>query len=277
MNTSENKPYIFISYAHADSERVMPAISALQNSRVNLWYDNGIVAGSEWPEFIAEKVMNCTSFVLFVSKAYLESQNCKRELNFAISRKKNILSIFLEEVELSPGVEMQLGSYQAIFRNRFFSDKEFHSSLSAESFFNNCRVGIGETVETPETKQTAGFRTGYRSDAVNTPDHNGNASGDDRFSSIKKLFSKSSSAAAQPAAKKNKYVAAVLAIFLGSFGANYFYLGSFLWGILSIVLYWSAVPLLFNLVLGFRYIFMTDENFQRKAARKARPWEYFFK
>ena len=116
--SASNKPYVFISYAHRDSDAVLPVIQAMKRSGINLWYDEGIAAGSEWPEYIAEKVMHCSKFLLFISNHYLDSQNCKREINFAISRKKDILSVYLEDVDLSPGMEMQLGTYQAFFRKR---------------------------------------------------------------------------------------------------------------------------------------------------------------
>jgi len=139
VDSTKKSPYVFISYAHADGTVVIPGVMAMKNSNIELWYDEGIEAGSEWPEFIAQKVVACDKFVLFVSRAYLESQNCKRELNFAISRKKDILSIFIEDVELSPGMEMQLGTYQAIYRNRFADDLSFYDSLCREHFFDFCR------------------------------------------------------------------------------------------------------------------------------------------
>ena len=36
------KPYIFVSYAHKDSEVVMRAIALLQQSGFRVWYDEGI-------------------------------------------------------------------------------------------------------------------------------------------------------------------------------------------------------------------------------------------
>lgn len=134
-----NNSYVFISYAHADRERVLLCLEAMEKSDINIWYDEGIAAGSEWPEYIAEKVALCTRFVLFVSNSYLESQNCKRELNFAISRNKEILTIYLENVNLTNGMEMQLGTYQAVFKNRFKSDFEFYTSLCGEAYFDVCR------------------------------------------------------------------------------------------------------------------------------------------
>ena len=50
------EPYIFVSYAHKDSEAVLPIIAALQDRGFRIWYDAGIEAGTEWPEYIAEQL-----------------------------------------------------------------------------------------------------------------------------------------------------------------------------------------------------------------------------
>ena len=46
-------PYIFISYSHQDSEKVIKTIKPLQDHLYRLWYDEGIPAGSDWPRNIA--------------------------------------------------------------------------------------------------------------------------------------------------------------------------------------------------------------------------------
>ena len=154
FSVDNNNSYVFISYAHKDSAIVLPCIEAMKKKGVNLWYDEGIAAGSEWPEYIAQKVVGCAKFVLFISNAYLQSQNCKRELNFAISRKKDILSVYIQDVNLSPGMEMQLGTYQAIYRNRFDSAIQFHNAMANEPYFDGCRILHTETVESQEPSQT---------------------------------------------------------------------------------------------------------------------------
>ncbi len=49
-----NEPYIFVSYAHANSPEVMRVISDMHERGYRIWYDEGIEVGSEWPECIAE-------------------------------------------------------------------------------------------------------------------------------------------------------------------------------------------------------------------------------
>lgn len=42
---SEN--YIFVSYAHKDTEEVFPIMESLRRRGYRLWYDDGIAPGSE--------------------------------------------------------------------------------------------------------------------------------------------------------------------------------------------------------------------------------------
>ena len=39
------KPYIFVSYAHVDSETVLPIAEELHKRGYRVWYDEGIEAG----------------------------------------------------------------------------------------------------------------------------------------------------------------------------------------------------------------------------------------
>ena len=135
-----SRPYIFISYAHKDSHRVMPIISALAERGFNVWYDAGIEVGTEWPDFIAKKLVGSSCFIAFLSKNYVESNNCKQEIEFAISRGKDVLSVYLEDFELPLGLSMRLGLYQSVFRNRFSSDSAFVSELAKAEILKHCKA-----------------------------------------------------------------------------------------------------------------------------------------
>ncbi|MBR4017481.1 MAG: toll/interleukin-1 receptor domain-containing protein [Oscillospiraceae bacterium] len=137
-----SEPYIFVSYAHSDSDRVLPVISALQERGFRIWYDAGIEAGTEWPEYIAQYLNDCNSFVAFMSCHAANSHNCRREINFAIKLRKEPLVIYLEDVELSLGMQMQLDSLQAIYRTRHSDDDSFLTELCRSRLLSPCR---GET------------------------------------------------------------------------------------------------------------------------------------
>ena len=114
-----NKPFIFISYSHKDTPYVMDVVEALDAQGIRVWYDGGIEAGSEWPEYIANHLTACGCVLCFVSKNYADSDNCRRELTFSLNLKKPTLSLYMEQFEMSPGLQMQLGLVQAVFCDRF--------------------------------------------------------------------------------------------------------------------------------------------------------------
>lgn len=119
---NENMPFIFISYSHKDSEMVLPIISRLGAEGYNVWYDAGIEAGTEWDENVAKHIEKCTYFVVFVSKHYIDSKNCKDELNYSRDLDKEMFLIYLEDVDLPAGMAMRLNRIQAVFWNKYMPD-----------------------------------------------------------------------------------------------------------------------------------------------------------
>lgn len=96
------RPFLFISYAHRQSEAVIRTIRILHDKNYRLWYDEGIPAGSDWPANIAEHMQSCERVIFFLSARSMESQNCYSEMRTAFRLKKPILVVPLEDVELEP-------------------------------------------------------------------------------------------------------------------------------------------------------------------------------
>lgn len=61
------EPYIFVSYAHGDSDRVFPDICHLHQKGYRIWYDEGIPLGRDWPTEIARALRSTRVFLVFVS------------------------------------------------------------------------------------------------------------------------------------------------------------------------------------------------------------------
>ncbi len=140
-----DKEFIFISYSHKDNALVFPVIEKLAENGFRVWYDEGIDPGSEWPETIAEHLSKAYCVIAFISNNSINSNECKREISFALRKKINFISIFLEPTELSPGMEMQLSAYQAIIKHMIPSDSEFYSKLFEAKVLSKCR----EEIQTP--------------------------------------------------------------------------------------------------------------------------------
>ena len=140
-----DSPYIFISYSHKDSNVVFDIIGQLQMKQYRIWYDEGIDPGTEWDENIAEHVENCGYFIALLSKAYLESSNCKDELNYARELEKPRLLVYLEDVQLPGGMRMRLSRLQAIHKYKYSSIDQFTAKLVETNGLEVCR-GYYETI-----------------------------------------------------------------------------------------------------------------------------------
>ena len=121
--------FIFISYAHRNSDKVIPIIAKMQADGYRVWFDEGIDPGTEWDANIANHVRSCDLMIAFISKEYLNSENCKDELNFARDLGKNRILIYLENVELPDGMAMRLNRLQAIHQYKYEDQKDFYEKL----------------------------------------------------------------------------------------------------------------------------------------------------
>lgn len=118
-----NEPFIFISYAHKDSEIVLPVINRLQQDGYRVWYDEGIAPGSQWDVYISEHLAGSSSVLCFLSRAYLGSQNCRDELALARANAKPMNMIYIDDVQLTAGLKMRYGRIQALFMNKMSQDE----------------------------------------------------------------------------------------------------------------------------------------------------------
>lgn len=117
--------YIFISYAHKDTGKVFPILEQLQEKGYRIWYDDGIAPGSEWPENIAQHLNDCAMTMAFISPNSMASPNCRREINFALSKQKPFLSVVLEPTEMPLGMELQLSAQQSVIRYNYRTNAKF--------------------------------------------------------------------------------------------------------------------------------------------------------
>jgi TM2 domain-containing membrane protein YozV len=63
---------------------------------------------------------------------------------------------------------------------------------------------------------------------------------------------------------KSKVTAGVLGILLGGIGVHKFYLGSWGWGLIYLVLCWIYIPAIVGLVEGILYLTMDENQFNAK-------------
>ena len=142
-----DRNYIFISYSHADSSRVFPLLKKLKENGFRIWYDEGIDPGSEWPEAIANHLNGCKVLLAFLSNKSINSNNCRREINYALSLDKEFLSVALEPVEMTPGMQMQISSYQSLLSYKYPTQEDFEDKLMSLEILQSCREVVVHEVQ----------------------------------------------------------------------------------------------------------------------------------
>lgn len=123
---SGTEPYVFVCYAHKDSDSVYADLTEVHNNGVHLWYDEGISAGSSWRADIATAIKGATKFLFYISETSLASSHCLREVDYALSNDIEIIPVYLDNSGLPGELELVLNRVQALFREK---DDEYMQHL----------------------------------------------------------------------------------------------------------------------------------------------------
>ena len=124
------EPYIFVSYAHANKDKVYPIIERLDKMGYRLWYDEGIQPGKEWGDEVQRHLEGAAMMLLFLSPVAVDGPNVRSEIHFAWSKGISILSVDLEETkELKYGLGLWLGLCQRVLHYIYSDEAVFYEKL----------------------------------------------------------------------------------------------------------------------------------------------------
>ena len=84
-----------MSHSHKDASSVYPELVRLKDQGFKIWYDEGIEAGTEWREELGQAIRNARLFLFFVTPDSVQSDNCRKELNFAAEENIPVLAVHL--------------------------------------------------------------------------------------------------------------------------------------------------------------------------------------
>lgn len=95
---------------------VYPELRRIRSWGVRVWYDEGIDPGAEWPESVARALYLAAAVVVMLTPQAAASADVRREVNTALSWGKPLLAVHLARTDLPKGMQLQLGSVQAVLR-----------------------------------------------------------------------------------------------------------------------------------------------------------------
>ena len=130
--------FIFISYKRDEFQRVSTYLNILDKKGYKIWYDKAIPGGAEWHDLIEKKVRKCKMVIVFLSQSAIESKWVRREIKYADSQDKPILTVALDKIILDHGLDLLLMNYQIISESNF----DFEEELTKAIEFINIRKDI---------------------------------------------------------------------------------------------------------------------------------------
>ena len=121
-----NKPYVFVSYARSDTERVLPYLQKMRQNGCRIWYDMGIRGGDNWMTTLAMKIKGCSQYLLFSSETSVKSVWTRREASRALQCNiPNIITVRMDDARFDEGIEWGLEEFQQLHT----SDENFTKKL----------------------------------------------------------------------------------------------------------------------------------------------------
>lgn len=136
-----NEPYIFVSYSHEDKDIVYTIIKKFQESGYRVWFDEGIKHGNDWRAYIENRISFCECFVAMISKNFLDSKWCPRELKYADENNKKISCIYLENMEIPKGIGIGIvvSDAQATKKYEYDDENAFYNKIVSWDEIEKCR------------------------------------------------------------------------------------------------------------------------------------------
>lgn len=136
----------FFSYSTQNSEFVINLATHLKEVGANVWLDKiDILPGSRWDDCIQNALSSSSGLLIVLSMDSVQSQNVLDEVSYAISHKKRIIPILIEDCK----IPFRLARFQHI------------------DFTGEYDIGFRQLIKTINVNQPASEIVKYESEAFN--------------------------------------------------------------------------------------------------------------
>jgi hypothetical protein len=125
-----DKKFVFVSYSHADKLQVYPIIDFLNKNGVRIWYDEGIPISEDWKKSIVDNLERCRAFLVFISPHVVNSEMVRKEISYALKKKKQFFAVYLKDTTLPSELEFEIADIQALMKYKL-SEGEFYNKLKS--------------------------------------------------------------------------------------------------------------------------------------------------
>jgi formylglycine-generating enzyme required for sulfatase activity len=118
--------HVFVSYSHHDTNYAHTLAENLQNMGLEVWIDERLDYGSQWPQELQRKLDSCSAFILIMSQHSYASEWVQSELQRAKRKLKPIFPLLLDGDE--PWLSVESTQYYDV-RGEKLPDAKFYSAI----------------------------------------------------------------------------------------------------------------------------------------------------
>ncbi len=147
---SNSAPFIYCIFDQSDREEAMSVMSLLDENGYKLSYEE-----KKYEDCIGR----AAAVLLFVSDAMMNDRSLNEEVSYASLKNKEIISVFLEDCQLTPGLSMMLGQTQGVLKYRI-SEEEFRKSLLNSPLLNDLQITAEQKKAARKQTTLAGLAIG---------------------------------------------------------------------------------------------------------------------
>lgn len=130
--TGNKDPYIYGLFCKSDQKQAEEILELLESNNYKISYDS------------KSALKKASLIVVFLSDAAVNDQKTLDDISLVFKENKNVLSIFLEDVKLAPGLAMMFGQIQGILKYQL-SEEEFKDKLIYSPSLNNLTISPQQT------------------------------------------------------------------------------------------------------------------------------------
>jgi formylglycine-generating enzyme required for sulfatase activity len=135
--------HIFVSYSHKDTEYAHALARHLQEMGFEVWIDERLDYGAQWPQELQKQLDSCSAFLLIMSPRSYASDWVQSELQRARRKMKPVFPLLLEGDE--PWLSVESTQYYDV-RGEVYPDAKFYTALKNVM----SSTPVGKTLKMPK-------------------------------------------------------------------------------------------------------------------------------
>jgi len=150
--------HIFISYSHKDTGYAHKLANALKDRGLDVWIDERLDYGSQWPHEIQKQLDTCSAFIVIMTPRSFASEWVQSELQRAKRKLKPVFPILLEGDE--PWLSVESTQFYDV-RSGNLPDEKFFSAIERVVPVRGTDVDISASrPEKSPTRNRLGLKVG---------------------------------------------------------------------------------------------------------------------